>query len=120
MTWRFFNEDISETLYDLKTIYSQYAESRNETEFNILQLYPKEECFKEKDGIYQYRHFHLIGFNTNEKTWSDLGLHDNILTDILSSNKNDLYQIAIMADGSTFVGFTRPIEIISFTQTVYI
>jgi len=120
MTWRFFNEDIPETLYNLKTIYAQYTESGDESEFDVFQLYPKEECFKEKDGIYQYRHFHLIGFNTTEKTWSDLGLHDNILTDIMSTNKSNLHQIAIMADGSTLISFTRAIEIVSYTQTIYI
>jgi len=106
-------------LSDVNNIFSYYHEDNEEKLFDVIHLYPEEECNKENDGIVNYRHFILIGFNTKTKTWKNLGWYDNLLYDI-PSKFSEIKQIAIFADRSTLIAFKKPVEISGYSRTIFI
>lgn len=111
---KYFGQEIPETVYNIKECYDKYDEDKDETMFDILQMYQKEECSINMDGIYQFKHFELIGFNTKKMTWRHLGKHDEIYTVSI------VRRIAIIADGSTVIEYKKPVCVRCSTQTVYI
>jgi hypothetical protein len=76
----------------------EYQLDDNETQFDILHLYPHELAYPA--GFYDSRFFQLVGFNTRTKKKAFLGEHDGLNFNLVS---NAIDVVRIYADGSTMI-----------------